>query len=245
VFNLPRFISNSFSIVFPRQSTIRRKAVDFEDKLKGQYFQPQIISIPDELDPEVPRIIFGSEHGYSQILISQVSIILNVNYSPDFQADIEKGKKYLNERVSTLFDLLELFSDVHPHFCGLATKVRLLCTGDDEAILKHVAKYFLKDEDVSGLYDLQVKRAMIESDRFFSNMTISNYRAWKMDGNPQDILSLPANLASEKGIEILGDFNDRHSFNESKDYHSSRQNAYAIIEGGLNEIVKTVTLVRG
>lgn len=74
MFETPKFITNNFSVVFKREPTIRRMANDFEDRLKGYYFQPQIVPVPDEIEPAMPRIIFGSEHGYSQIIFSQISV---------------------------------------------------------------------------------------------------------------------------------------------------------------------------
>src|SRR5215213_5074766 len=108
MFQAARYIQNSFSIIFPRVHDIRRRANAFEDLLRGEYGQPQIISVPDEFAPEVPRIIFESEHRYSQIVISQVSIALNVTYSVDYQIDATKRNPYLVERINSLFALLDL-----------------------------------------------------------------------------------------------------------------------------------------
>ena len=55
MFENAKYIKNSFNIFFSRQPEIRRRANDFEDKLKGRYFQPHIVPVPDDLDPEVPN----------------------------------------------------------------------------------------------------------------------------------------------------------------------------------------------
>ena len=65
-----RYMQNSLAVAFTRQAAIRRAANGFEDALRDQYGQPNVLAIPDELDPEIPRIIFSSKHGSSQILIS-------------------------------------------------------------------------------------------------------------------------------------------------------------------------------
>lgn len=245
MFSELRYIQNSFNVVFTRQPTIRRKANEFEDKLKGRYFQPQIISVPDELDPEVPRMIFGSEHGFSQIIVSQVSFVLNVTYSPDWQINISEGKKYLNERISILFDLISLLKEIRPFFSGLSTKVHIASTKDDETIVKQIAEIFLKEEDIKNIHDLQFKRTEVMSNRFFSNITINNYRTWKIDSGQQEILSLSSKDASERGIEIVADFNDRYSFNENKEYRSNTDVAKEIIDGGLSEIKKFADMIGG
>ena len=245
MFKSPKYITNSFNIVFPRHTTIRRKAGEFEDRLKGFYFQPQIVSVPDELDPEIPRIIFGSEHGYSQIIISQVSIVLNIFYSEEWQSDIANGKKYLDERVAVIFSLLDLLDGTLSYFCGLSSKVQVASDMGDSDIIKHLAQAFLKNEDITDVYDLQIKRAKVDSCQFFSNITLCNYRTWKIGDGQQDILRLPNGQAFEKGIEIAGDYNDRYIFNENSEYRSNMEVAHTIIEKGLNELNGTVSLIGG
>jgi hypothetical protein len=109
MFEEPRYIQNSFSIAFSRQFDIRRRALDFEDRLKGIYLAPFVLPVPDEFDPEAVRIVFGSQNGYSQVHISQINISLQVNYSSDWQVDIAKGQAYLIERAATLFDVLSCY----------------------------------------------------------------------------------------------------------------------------------------
>ena len=242
MFDKAKYIQNSFNIFFSRQPDIRRRANDFEDKLKGFYFQPHIIPVPDDLDPEVPRMLFGSEHGFSQIIASQVTLVLNVIYSPDWQVDILKGRQYLFERVPILFGLLDILKGEKPYFCGLSTRVHLSTKTKDEEIIEHLKKLFLKDSTHS-MYDVQLKITTALSGRFFSNITLQNYRSWKIEGPQQGIIRFPQNEAPDRGIEISGDFNDRYAFNEDKDYYSSRENAEAIIDAGLDEIKKMIKQV--
>lgn len=245
MFKQPRCIQNSFNIVFPRQLNIRRKANEFEDKLQGQYFQPQIFPVPDDLDPEVPRMIFGSKHGFSQIIVSQVSFALNVNYSPDWQTDRKKRKDYLINRVPTLFKLLGISDISKPFFCGLATQIRLLVDQDanDKDILVHLARLYLKDESVENYHDLQIKKTEIAENKFFSNITVKNYRSWEFQETTPGILSLSQTDANERGIEIIVDFNNRYMFNESQSYNTDETTATTIIQNGMNEADKIVEYV--
>jgi hypothetical protein len=244
MFDKAKYIQNSFNIFFSRQSEIRRRANDFEDKLKGLYFQPHIVPVPDDLDPEVPRMFFGSEDGFSQIIVSQITLLLNVTYSPDWQLDISKGRQYLFERAPILFELLDILKGEKPYFCGLSTRVHLSTKAEDEEIIEHLEKLFLRNS-MKSKYDFQLKTANVLSQRFFSNMTLQNYRLWKREGLRQGIIRLPQNEASDRGIEISGDFNDRYAFNENMDYYTSRENAETIIAGGLEEIKKMIKKVEG
>ncbi len=242
MFDKARYIQNSFNIFFSRQPEIRRKANDFEDKLKGKYFQPHIVPVPDDLDPEVPRMLFGSEHGFSQIIVSQVTLVLNVTYSPDWQIDISRGRQYLFDRVPVLFELLDILKGEKPYFCGLSTRVHLSTKTEDKKIIEHLEKLFLKNS-MNSIYDVQLKITTVLSQRFFNNITLQNYRSWKLEGPRQGVIRLPQKEVSDHGIEISGDFNDRYAFNENNEYYTSRENAEGIIEGGLNEIKKMIIQV--
>jgi len=241
----PRYIRNSFSVFFQRQPTIRRKANEIEDILKEQYAQPQIIPVPDGLDPEVPRIIFGSKRGFSQIIVSQINLALNVVYSPDWQEEISRGKGYMLERIPLLFKVLEVIEEAKPDFCGLMTQVRLSIKADKEAILGHITKLFLQDTDIKDLHDIQLKTTTIISGRFFSNITLRYYQAWKAEETQQGVLRLPDKEALERGIEIEGDFNDRYMFNEKRDYFSGEDLVEKIVDSGLAEVHKTIERLRG
>ncbi len=123
MFDLPGYVQNSFNVFFSRQPSIRRKADTFETVLEDRYLPPLVLPIPDDQEPEVPRIVFASKNGFSQIAISQINIALNVQYSPDFQIDISKGRSYLLEHVPVLFQLLNKLS-VSPNYVGFATVIK-------------------------------------------------------------------------------------------------------------------------
>ncbi len=244
MFESSRYISNSLNVLFARQVSIRRAANDFEDKLKGNYLQPQIIGIPDELDPEVPRMLFSSTHGFSQIIVSQTNISLNVKYSPDWQKDISLGQKYLFERAPILFELLSLVK-TEPLYFGLSTHVNLPSSLDDEKILVRIADSFLKEKSAPSTHDIQLKTTNVIDDKFFSNITLENYRIWKLQQPMALSLKLSRKAATEKGVSILGDFNDRYIFNEDKDYKSTQAMIEPIIELGLKEVQAVVGKVSG
>lgn len=240
MFAAPRYVHNGFSIAFPRQPDIRRKANSFEDllnaKLPDHYSQPQVIPVPDDLDPEFPRMIFGSKHGFSQIVISQTNLAFGVQYSPSWQTDAENRRKYLDVRIPVLFDLLAVLGVTHPYFCGLNTKVHMASKATDHELVRHLSRVFLREDAADNIYDLQVKNTSVIGERYFSNTVLQNYRIWSMDNKPSGLPRLPNEEAIERGIQIDGDFNDRYAFNESDDYFSIPETASDILSNGLNEV---------
>lgn len=245
MFEQPRYIQNNFSVVFPRVIDIRRKAFDLEEKLKNEYVQPQIISIPDELEPQLPRIVFDSRSGYSQIFVSQISISLNVTYSPDFQLDPQKRLDYLRQRVPILFTLFELLEDITPYFSGLSTVVHLPSVLDNQRVLAYLADVFLKTPPPKGVHDLQIKITNIIEQRFFNNITAENYRIWSPEVLKPGVVQLSQASVKEQGISITSDLNDRYAFNEDGSYRTSRDLTNKIIELAYQEIDTILHMVKG
>lgn len=254
MFKQTRYIQNNISLIFSRQARIRRYANAFEDRLQGKYVPPQILPIPDDFEPNAPRIILTSEHGFSQIVITQVSISLSVSYTPDWQLDISKGQVYLLERVPILFDLLETLrgveivkpsEDVKPFYCGLTTLAHLPSMTDQTTVLKHVNALFLKDQYDQYTHDLQLKITRVIDEHFFSNITVTNYRSWKGDEVQEEPRRLPKQNTSEGGIQVIGDFNDRYKFNEDASYYSSQDHAEDIVRSGLREVQQMIARIEG
>lgn len=241
----PHYILNSINILFPRQTNIRRMSHQFEDKLKDNYTIPQVLGVPDEIDPDIPRIVFTSKHAFSQILISQVNISLLVRYSPEWQTNIDLGRDYLLKRAAILFDLLDLIKTQCNYF-GLTTQVNMPLAWDDEKILQHLSDVFLRENiDGKSHHDFVLKLTKIIENKYFSNMTVQNFRNWNQDPNQSVPPKLASKSASERGITVVGDFNDRYVFNESKDYKSSRDQIKPVIEMGLKEMANAIKNING
>ena len=232
MFEKPRYIQSSFSVVFPRQITIRRRSNDFENILQSKYGQPQIINVQDDTAPEIPRIIFMSK--FNQIAISQVNITLNVTFSQDWQNDIMKGRNHLQKHMPFVFKLLNTIQGVEPYFCGFTTVVHMRSDMDDDSILRYISEKLLKKMPIDKLHDVEIKNTKIISDHFFSNITIGNYRLLQLDA--ENVTPIPDRNAIDRGVQILGDFNDRYAFNEAENYHSSKEVAVDIINNGVSAL---------
>jgi hypothetical protein len=246
MFESPKFITSGISVVFERQREIRKKQFDFEDALKDRYVQPQLISVPDDLDPEVPRLIFTSHHGYSQIVMTQINISMNVKYSEEWQLDIQKfGKPYMSERIQLLFKLLSIVQpDLKANYCGANIRAQLPFTGDDEELKKVILeKYCNPLKNGTNLYDLSLSIVRHIDGKYFNNLNISNYRTWKVD-NRGKLNKFKAIDATKRGLELSVDYNDRLAFNNEDEYFSSEKTLYDILDRGVVELLKEIEFAR-
>jgi hypothetical protein len=249
MFQLTRYISNTFSIFFPRQMLIRRKANQFEDLLSNGYSPPQIIPVPDDMDPGVPRLLFTSKHGFSQIVVSQISVSLNVPaYSPDWQTDVPRIKAYLMDRIPVLYSLLAEVEG-KPYYSGLDITVQLATEAEQGDVALRMAERMFRQAVDQGIYDFAAKVSSVVADQFFSNVTWQNYRKWPITESSSIMGGLPVrfprSLVVERGVEIQCDFNDRYAFNEREAYHTSLDIAEDLINRGFDAIADAVTMVGG
>lgn len=241
----PHYVQSGFSVLFPRQLDIRRKINDFETKLSGRYGQPQVVNIPDELDAEAPRAIFISGHGYSQIIVSQVSITLNVNYSRDeWQTNSDLREPYLLERAGIVFDLVGLIKPggktLPPSFCGFTTTIQIPSAANDVETTGLLSSLLGVKDDISVIYDINRRIARVVAKKYFSNITIENYRTWEVTRPAQEIIKLPREKAVERGIRIIGDYNDRYAFQERKTYSTSKSEMFKVIQQGRDAVIQAV-----
>lgn len=228
---VPHHIRNSFGVTYARQPQIRRQANEFEDLLRENYGQPQVFPVPDELDPRVPRIIFSSTHGFSQISVSQINTSLTVNYSQDWQTDRERRRTYLQDRTNLIFDALERAGQIAPLYTGLSTLVHLPFEIADRE-LPGLLDTYLTGKSADGLFDVSYKRVFVIDFMFFHNVVVENYRTWKKQADER----YRSADAIARGISISGDFNDRYAFNEIDGYSTTREMSVRIIDEGLNAI---------
>jgi hypothetical protein len=219
VFSAPKYVQQNYSIVFTPILDIRRKANDFEDFLKDSYSIPQVIPIPDDFDANAPRIIFSSEHGFSNIFISQLSITFQVSFDETYQTDEGLRKNYLEERIPILYKLLGLVN-AKIAFSGLVTSIDIPSEATEEQLISHL-KTVVNAQVPNKTYDIRSMLTYTLDDYYFTNTLIENYRNWNIEESSIDIPRLTNDKVIEKGIRIKVDVNDRYAFNENKNQLSN------------------------
>ncbi len=241
--DLPIYVSSSLALNFPRQKDIRRKSNKFEDILEQEYSQPQAISVPDDFDPAVPRLVFISQDGLGQIVISQINITLSINYPSECQTDRTEAKNHLLSKSHKLCELIEILEEVKLCYWGLTSVIRLGRDLDNSNIISQMGRLLQPVDNSTEINDISVKITRVVSEYFFSNVTWKNYRLWpNTDSGPQRLSNAEAD---ESGIEILVDFNDRYKFNEDPEHFSKPDVVEKIIENSFNEIDRSIEKIRG
>lgn len=243
----PRWLQQSFTIHFPRVERVRRAGNDVEDILEGAYLPPQVIPVPDDVEPEMPRLILSSRGGFSSILVSQVSATLNVTFSEDWQRSQDRRRGYLLERVPLLFKAASAVSQASElSYAGTTSRVRATATIPYEALLERLSKRLLAPGLAPGLYDFQLRLVRPEQELYFSNLTIAPFREWRTSSPEAGVLQrLPDREAVAWGVEILGDFNDRRGYNEGAEPRTSIDRLEPLIDGAARAIENILSDIEG
>lgn len=230
----PRFVQSSVSLFFSNQSLVSEMGPVLAEILGSRYQPPERINVPNEADPEVPRLLVRSQHGFSQIAVSQTTMVLTVQYSPGWQKDITLGEKYLRERVPLLTKTIESIS-ASLLFLGTATTVQFP-TEMEQALLDELVKRHGGPFDVASPNEVHLRLSSVIEGKYFRNFTIRNYRSWSVAPFSRGILRLSRENQTDQGLEFAIDFNDRFAFNEIADYTSSPEIALHVLDRGFAEL---------
>jgi hypothetical protein len=228
----PLLMQHTFSVHFARLASMRRMVNVLEDALAegcpGGYASPQTIPIPDEMGPDVPRVIFNSLNGFSTIAISQTAMALSINYSDDWQVGRLRCVDYLKHRAHVLFDMVGKLG-VSPSFVGIGTRLRVMSDSNDaDEVMAAMRTLVSPDIDLAHANEILLRFSNDVNGEFFSNLTIANASVWP---DMESMLGrFPKASRQAIGIEITGDFNNRLAYNEVESHKATLEGSLAMID---------------
>lgn len=239
-----RVVSSAIALTFPRQDDIRRRANDFEDLLKDDFGQPQVVNVPDEINPDLPRFLFAAKDERSLISVSQTIIQQNIVFPEDVPLELGGVTTHVLTQYPVLFKMLGKLKDVHPYFFGMTTTVHIPTQSAEKEYLPVFARAFLKEPESKGYHDLYIKWTNTKQKLYYDSTTITNYRTYTLQVTPGTIPRVPMNAVTEHGIEITGDYNDRLGFNEKPRYQTSAGKADTIVRNGMRSVEAAIAQVK-
>ncbi|WP_396615429.1 hypothetical protein ACHZ97_14220 [Lysobacter soli] len=242
----PLLVRHSVLLSMTRQVGVRRAANAIEDALRarfpGKYVQPQTLPVPDDMDPEFPRVIFTTSSGFTQIVISQVAVALNVGYSPDWARD-HKGVEYLRERVPVLFEIVAAINpEIRTLFTGVTTVFHVK-TANPAASVAKVARCFSSPE-FGEANELNFRRSIAREGSYYDNLSVQTFARWseQLIGNASGVPRMSIESATETGIEIVGDFNDRFAYNETESYFTTPKAVEVLLDRGYGAALRAAEM---
>jgi hypothetical protein len=239
----PKYLRSTLGITIPETRNVGNWERQFYLKLREHYF-PAKLAAPPGPDPEAPVLLFQSQHGHSQIVVSPSDLVLSVAYSSDWQTEPTKARDYVISRAQLVLELLKVIGEPSPLYWGVVTNVRIPWTASDDALLTYIARKLARFGDSRNYHDISSRLTEVVDSVFFSNVTIQNYRSWTSGPSIGNVLRLSRHRADERGVEINGDFNSRYAFNEDKSVAYTKESLARLIDDGMKRIVLATNFVK-
>jgi hypothetical protein len=180
------------------------------------------------------------------IAVSQSSMQMNVVFPDESPSDPETVTAYIAQRYREIFDAFAIIKGVNALFFGVTTQVHVPTHLPDQELLKRLARHLLKspEETRGGYFDVQVKQTKIIDKKLFHNITLANYRVYKFDALPDAVPRFPMSKVVERGVEIIGDVNDRHAYNRQQAYRTSIVTAGDIVGLAMSSTGEAIAQVK-
>lgn len=218
----------TFNLFYPKLSDIRRKFLELEEELCDYFVSPfNLLPIPDDAPPEIPRITAKSKHGHSQLSISLINVQINIDFDENFNRDFDECFKYMNKRIRKVIDIFSKYSDGMFIFSGITTKIMFDELYDDP--IKLITDKFVKLQSNVEPYRITNKFTYLLEDKYFVNIDISNLRVYegiiKKDKNIK-----PEIIKKRHWISVVLDVNDKYAYNHVKQYYTNQSSINRIIE---------------
>lgn len=240
MFEQQKIIQSAFGITLPQVRGVGQREDEIYELLKGHYFSAK--PFPGAEAPGA--LTFQSQHGHSQIIVTDTDLVLSVNYSVEWQTNKANARQYMIERAQMLFDVLALVSSSAPYFCGSIFQVRVPWSGGDEELVQNLSSTLLVNR-LPSYHDVVVRITDVVDDTFFCNISTQNYRLWTSSLSIGNTLRLSRYQANERGADVSVDFNSRYAYNEQKPFVPSRENVPIVVAGGLSAAMSMADQLRG
>lgn len=228
----PKYIRAISTVIFDEIPKIRSLSGDFDKLLAGLFITPgTAYAVGDAAPPSVPRLNFKSKFGHSSLDMSSVSAQMTTHFDGEFSDSIEKVKSYCLERQNLIeADLVRIGSKIR--YVGFTLTSQVKFSDSKTSVGKILDRFFQKSVLLNSKnqpHEAAFKMSFTESDRYFVNFHISNYRAYtlqlpKDQKGPIRIVnpSLKDFVEADSGLEITFDCNNKYAFDfVDKDSHKT------------------------
>lgn len=202
-----------FSIKFSNFKNMRRHLNDIEDVFNDWFGVPQTVAVPDDFNPQVPRVVMSSKDGLCQISFSQISIDLIIRSNEEVQVNNDESLAYVSKIVNLV---KEFFVKVGiSNFCYMGLNCSLKLDIKGITALDFAKKRIDKECYSDGLYDVSQRLVSVKDNEFFVNEQIDTYQEPK-----EGITNIPEfrqsnDFSSEKSVALTIDVNNRYSYIQS------------------------------
>lgn len=231
----------SITVNYKKIEGIKKVYYNNEDILKDFFNEAAVLPVPDDAPAEIPRIIIKTLNEHAQLNISPIATTFEVHYDAGFEKEWDVCANYLVERMSKVFEFLNLLTENTYEYVGLVSTI--LYDEVKEKGAERLSRNLLNSQKIGNIYDINIKYTFVENENVFVNIMLQNARLFKpeVDGNKAGALGVNEQIAESIGAIV--DINDRYGFNTNVDYKSNSSMLNNLIESMGNVINNKLTIL--
>ena len=199
-----------FSLSFERIQNFRQQILDIEKKLGDHFITPlNILPIPDDAPPEIPRIIARSKQNHTELIVSSNHLQISTKFDDNYNKKIDKCFEYMVNIINTTINSFSFFLDDKFLCAGIVS--RIISTQEDP--MKFLEEKFINIKSNKEPFNFTEKVVYVIDDKYYVNFQIFNLRTYegKVNANNRPILS-----QSKHNLCIEIDINDKYGFNNDE-----------------------------
>lgn len=206
-----------YNFIFSKVKNIRRLFEKIEKIVETEFETPiNIIPIPDDAPPEIPRYNFRSVSGLSNVSISSSNLQLSTKFDENFNRDFEKCITYSKKKLSILMNVINDVFETNLLYSGASVEILY----DDDNPTGKIVNELINKNAMNDNYDVEFKFVKIVDNMYYANYSISNSRNFfgqvDSDTGKRDNISMTCNQ-----IKVFIDVNDRYAYNSKNNYLSN------------------------
>jgi len=218
---------------FQKQPNPKTYVDKFNDILNEHFFDFNIISVPANIDPAIPRLTAVSSSNHSQVDISLINARLRTNFDENYSKDIQTCIDYLKDRTLKLYEALEI--------CGINivySAIFINLEEKEENAVEKIKKQFLQEDKLDSIDEIGIRFSHVVDNKFYSNISFNNSKQIKIEkvieSNKEEIIFplISLNEASEveNYLSVSLEINDKLSFNLDSNYSTNKDSLLKLFE---------------
>lgn len=211
-----RIINSQIVFAFRRNPDVRKRIFEFEDTLKSKFKVPfRPITIPDEIEPDIPRFESQSLFDHSKLQVSQTRITLATGFDEMFKIDSSKVHSYLMDKCESLSGLAE---SENMEFLAFVVELGYYL---DATLLNSYLKVNTGVEAIDpNCKDFSLLYSKVFKENYYLNVKISKFLEQELRVHPETGGLRPTGHMNQ-GISIILDLNSKPYFENNQRFDQS------------------------
>lgn len=216
--------NSTITFWFQKQNSPKVYVDKLNSILKEHFFEFNILAVPANIDPVIPRLTAVSNSDHSNIQISLINAKLLTNFDDHYSENIDLCIDYLKNRALKLYEAL-MSCNINIVYSAIFINLE---ERDDYAVEK-IRTHFLKMDENKKINEIGIRLTDIVDDKFYRIVSFNNSKQVKIEkvfkGDNDEIIFplISLNDASEieNYLNVSLEFNDRLLFNLDSNYSTN------------------------